>query len=36
LRERLRAQASERRQFGYRGLHILLRRDEVLVNRKNT
>jgi putative transposase len=36
LRERLRALAAERRRFGYRRLHILLRRDGVLVNRKNT
>ena len=36
LRERLRALAAERRRFGYRRLHILLRRDVVLVNRKKT
>jgi putative transposase len=36
LRERLRALAAERRRFGYRRLHILLRRDGVLVNRKKT
>ncbi len=36
LRERLRAMAAERRRFGYRRLHILLRRDGVLVNRKKT
>jgi len=36
LRERLRALAAERRQFGYRRLHILLCRDDVLVNRKKT
>ena len=36
LRERLRSLAAERRRFGYRRLHILLRRDGVLVNRKKT
>jgi transposase InsO family protein len=36
LRERLRVLAAERRRFGYRRLHILLRRDGVLVNRKKT
>ena len=36
LRERLRALAAKRRRFGYRRLHILLRRDGVLVNRKKT
>jgi transposase InsO family protein len=33
LRERLRVLAAERCRFGYRRLHILLRRDGVLVNR---
>lgn len=32
--KRLRALAAERRRFGCRRLHILLRRDGVLVNRK--
>jgi putative transposase len=36
LREKLRALAQERRRFGYRRLHILLRRDGVLINRKKT
>jgi putative transposase len=34
LRERLRALAGERRRFGYRRLHELLRREEWLVNHK--
>ena len=34
LRERLRALAQERRRFGYRRLHVLLRREGRLVNRK--
>jgi putative transposase len=34
LREKLRVLAQERRRFGYRCLHILLRRDGVLINRK--
>lgn len=34
LRERLRTLASQRRRFGYRRLHILLRRDGVMINRK--
>jgi putative transposase len=34
LRERLRALADERRRFGYRRLHVLLRREGHLVNRK--
>lgn len=34
LRERLRELASERRRFGYRRLHVLLRREGVVVNRK--
>jgi putative transposase len=36
LREKLRELAQERRRFGYRRLHILLRRDGVLINRKKT
>lgn len=36
LRERLRVLAAERRRFGHRRLHILLRREGVLVNRKKT
>jgi putative transposase len=36
LREKLRALAQERRRFCYQRLHILLRRDGVLINRKNT
>ena len=34
LRERLRALAQERRRFGYRRLHVLLRREGCAVNRK--
>jgi len=34
VREKLRVLTQERRQFGYRRLHILLRRDGVLINRK--
>jgi putative transposase len=34
LRERLKALAQERRRFGYRRLHVLLRREGQLVNRK--
>ena len=34
LRERLRALAQERRRFGYRRLHVLLRRDGFAVNHK--
>jgi putative transposase len=34
LRERLRALAQERRRFGYRRLHVLLRREGEVVNRK--
>jgi putative transposase len=34
LRERLKALAAERRRFGYRRLHVLLRREGRLVNRK--
>lgn len=36
LREKLRALAQERRRFGYRRLHILLRRDGIMINRKKT
>ncbi len=36
LRERLRELANQRRRFGYRRLHILLRRDGVMINRKKT
>jgi|GEM_PF-3453178 len=36
LRERLRELARERRRFGYRRLHILLRRDGVATNRNKT
>ena len=34
LRQRLRELARERRRFGYRRLHVLLRREGVAVNRK--
>ena len=36
LREKLRELAHQRRRFGYRRLHILLRRDGILINRKKT
>ena len=36
VRMRLRDLAQQRRRFGYRRLHILLRRDGVLINRKKT
>ena len=36
LREKMRVLAHQRRRFGYRRLHILLRRDGVLINRKKT
>ena len=36
LRDKLRVLAQERRRFGYRRLHILLRRDGVLINCKKT
>ena len=36
LRSRLRELAQQRRRFGYRRLHILLRRDGVTINRKKT
>jgi len=34
LRERMKAIAHERRRFGYRRLHILLRREGHVVNHK--
>ena len=34
LRSRLREIAAERRRFGYRRLHILLRRDGIVLNHK--
>ena len=36
LRSRLRELAQQRRRFGYRRLHILLRREGVVINRKKT
>ncbi|WP_443026492.1 IS3 family transposase [Sphingomonas sp. HMP6] len=36
LRSRLRELAQQRRRFGYRRLHILLRRDGMTINRKKT
>jgi transposase InsO family protein len=36
LRERLTVLAGERRRFGYRRLHVLLRREGYVVNRKKT
>jgi putative transposase len=36
LRERLRALAAERRRFGYRRLHVLLRQEGLVINRKRT
>jgi putative transposase len=36
LREKLRDLAHQRRRFGYRRLHILLRREGVTINRKKT
>jgi putative transposase len=36
LREKLRDLAHQRRRFGYRRLHILLRRDDIAINRKKT
>ncbi|MEG4087639.1 IS3 family transposase [Microcoleus sp. POL10_C6] len=36
LREKLRGLANQRRRFGYRRLHILLRREGVMINRKKT
>ena len=34
LRERMKALAHERRRFGYRRLHVLLRREGYVVNHK--
>src|SRR5690606_42002925 len=36
LREKLRELANQRRRFGYRRLHIMLRREGVMINRKKT
>ena len=36
VREKLRDLANQRRRFGYRRLHILLRREGVMINRKKT
>jgi len=36
LREKLRKLANQRRRFGYRRLHILLRREGIVINRKKT
>lgn len=36
LRTRLRELAHERRRFGYRRLHVLLRREGMMINRKKT
>jgi putative transposase len=36
LRERLKALAQERRRFGYRRLHVLLRREGQAVNKKRS
>jgi putative transposase len=36
IRGRLRELAAERRRFGYRRLHVLLRRDGITINRKKT
>jgi putative transposase len=36
LREKLRDLAHQRRRFGYRRLHILLRRDGIMINHKKT
>jgi len=36
LRSRLRELAQQRRRFGYRRLHILLRREGMTINRKKT
>ena len=36
VRERLRGLAAERRRFGYRRLHVLLRKEGLVVNRKRT
>jgi transposase InsO family protein len=36
LRSRIRELAAERRRFGYRRLHVLLRREGLVLNRKKT
>jgi putative transposase len=36
LRSRMRELAGERHRFGYRRLHVLLRREGLVVNRKRT
>ena len=36
LRAKLRELANQRRRFGYRRLHILLRREGVMINKKKT
>ena len=36
LRTRLRELAAERRRFGYRRLHVLLRREGLVLNRKRS
>jgi putative transposase len=36
VREKHRELANQRRRFGYRRLHILLRREGVMINRKKT
>ena len=36
LREKLRKLAKQRRRFGYHPLHILLRREGTVINRKKT
>ena len=36
IRARLREVAAARRRFGYRRLHVLLRRDGIVINRKKT
>lgn len=36
LRERLQELAGERLRFGYRRLHVLLRREDIVINRKKT
>lgn len=36
IRQRLRELAQQRRRFGYRRLHVLLRREGIAINRKKT
>jgi transposase InsO family protein len=36
LREKLRELANQRRRFGYRRLHVLLRREGIMINCKKT